>query len=96
MAAPQVAESITSTDTSEVPLLTSLLPYRHEEYRNFMIDHLITITLKHWDPAMRRSGATSLGLICELDLATLGPSVTGRVVSGFPNLPTDQRLTIAS
>jgi hypothetical protein len=45
---------------------------RHLEYRSCLIDHIISITLRHWDVAMRELGAQALRRICELDLKTLG------------------------
>ncbi|EJF63417.1 ARM repeat-containing protein [Dichomitus squalens LYAD-421 SS1] len=50
----------------------------HEEYRGCLIDHLLNVTLRHWDPAMREIGAQSLRYICELDLAALGPEAAKR------------------
>ncbi|KAG2155948.1 tubulin folding cofactor D C terminal-domain-containing protein [Suillus bovinus] len=44
----------------------------HLEYRSYLIDHTISITLRHWDVAMRELGAQALRRICELDLKTLG------------------------
>ncbi|KAG1751240.1 TBCD protein [Suillus lakei] len=44
----------------------------HLEYRSYLIDHIISITLRHWDVAMRELGAQALRRICELDLKTLG------------------------
>ncbi|KAI0720503.1 TBCD protein [Cerioporus squamosus] len=32
----------------------------HEEYRPFLIDHLLSVTLRHWDPAMRQIAAALL------------------------------------
>ncbi|KAH9980287.1 TBCD protein [Lactifluus volemus] len=51
----------------------------HEEYRPFLIDHLITTTLRHWDTAMRELGAQSVRKLCELDLPRLGPQCANRV-----------------
>ncbi|RPD62432.1 ARM repeat-containing protein [Lentinus tigrinus ALCF2SS1-7] len=53
----------------------------HEEYRPFLMDHLLTITLRHWDPAMRQIGAQTLRIICELDLVTLGPDAARRAAT---------------
>jgi tubulin-specific chaperone D len=53
---------------------------RHEEYRSAFIDHLINISIRHWDPAMRSISAQSLRALCELDLRPLGPGVVGRLV----------------
>ncbi|PIL22540.1 hypothetical protein GSI_15229 [Ganoderma sinense ZZ0214-1] len=50
----------------------------HEEYRGCLIDHLLAVTLRHWDSAMREIGAQSLRCICELDLVKLGPDVAKR------------------
>ncbi|KDQ11508.1 hypothetical protein BOTBODRAFT_457108 [Botryobasidium botryosum FD-172 SS1] len=51
----------------------------HDEYRQFLIDHLLITTLRHWDPAMRQLGASSLRLVCAVDLVTLGPAVASRI-----------------
>ncbi|KAI9058356.1 TBCD protein [Trametes sanguinea] len=50
----------------------------HEEYRPFLIDHLLSVTIRHWDPAMRQIGAQSLRAICNLDLPRLGPDAAAR------------------
>ncbi|KAI0917160.1 hypothetical protein AcV5_007706 [Taiwanofungus camphoratus] len=50
----------------------------HDDYQSSLIDHLLTITLRHWDPTMRQLGAQSLRAICELDLPHLGPSSAER------------------
>ncbi|KAI0251997.1 TBCD protein [Lactifluus subvellereus] len=50
----------------------------HEEYRPFLIDHLIGTTLRHWDTAMRQLGAQSIRKLCELDLPQLGPQCVNR------------------
>lgn len=62
----------------------------HDEYRPFLIEHLLTITLRHWDLAMRQLGAQSLRELCELDLSQLGPQCTNRARSllGMPD-PSD-------
>jgi hypothetical protein len=54
--------------------------YRHEEYRQYLIDHILNVTLKHWDPSMRAIGAQSLCLICKFNLATLGSEASSRTV----------------
>ncbi|KAG8910157.1 hypothetical protein FRC01_006494, partial [Tulasnella sp. 417] len=51
----------------------------HEEYRDFLISHLLTVSLKHWDPAMRQPAAVALRKICEEDLLTLGPACAAKV-----------------
>ncbi|KAL1667009.1 armadillo-type protein [Schizophyllum commune] len=35
----------------------------HPEYRIFLFDHLLDVTLRHWDPSMRRLGSQSLKLL---------------------------------
>ncbi|OSD07226.1 TBCD protein [Trametes coccinea BRFM310] len=50
----------------------------HEEYRPFLIGHLLSVTIRHWDPAMRQIGAQSLRVICDLDLPRLGPDAAAR------------------
>ncbi|KAI0732028.1 TBCD protein [Fomitopsis betulina] len=51
----------------------------HVVYRPFLIDHLLSVTLRHWDPQMRQLGAQSLRAVCELDLPQLGPESAARV-----------------
>lgn len=51
----------------------------HEEYRPFLIDHLVTTTLRHWDPPMRQLGAQSIRKLCELDISLLGPRCANSV-----------------
>ncbi|KAG9019896.1 hypothetical protein FRB90_000026 [Tulasnella sp. 427] len=51
----------------------------HEEYRGFLINHLITVSLTHTDAAMRQPAAVALRRICEHDLLTLGPTCVPRV-----------------
>ncbi|KAG2361705.1 TBCD protein [Suillus spraguei] len=51
----------------------------HLEYRSYLIDHIISITLRHWDVAMRELGAQALRRICELDLKTLGLECTSKI-----------------
>ena len=60
--------------------------YRHEEYRPYLIDHLLNTTLRHWDAPMRELGAQALRGICELDLSKLGPDIAERVVRIFCHL----------
>ncbi|OAX38758.1 ARM repeat-containing protein [Rhizopogon vinicolor AM-OR11-026] len=54
----------------------------HLEYRSSLIDHLISITLRHWDVAMRELGAQALRRVCELDLKTLGLGCASKL-AGF-------------
>lgn len=41
---------------------------RHSGYRNTIIGHLFSTTLRHWDEAMRRLGSLALRKIAETDL----------------------------
>ncbi|KAG0693184.1 ARM repeat-containing protein [Suillus ampliporus] len=54
----------------------------HLEYRSYLIDHIISITLRHWDVTMRELGAQALRRICELDLKTLGLECASKM-AGF-------------
>lgn len=66
---------------------------RHEEYRPALIDHLLSVTLRHWDPAMRKLGAQSLASISQLDPSVLLQSSAKRVVScGLTELSVSTRL----
>ncbi|KAG6890812.1 hypothetical protein C0995_003245 [Termitomyces sp. Mi166 len=46
---------------------------RHEEYQTFLLNHVLDVTLRHWDPAMRELGSQSLGSICLENLDVFGP-----------------------
>ncbi|PCH40083.1 ARM repeat-containing protein [Wolfiporia cocos MD-104 SS10] len=50
----------------------------HNDYRDFLISHLLNVTLRHWDPSMRQLGSQSLRAICQLDLRILAPSAAHR------------------
>ncbi|KAI0031394.1 TBCD protein [Vararia minispora EC-137] len=50
----------------------------HVAYRSSLIDHALSITVRHWDPSVRELAAQSLRRICELDLRDLGSSCAGR------------------
>ncbi|TRM60520.1 armadillo-type protein [Schizophyllum amplum] len=45
----------------------------HPEYRVFLFNHVLDVTLRHWDASMRQLGSESLRLLCLLDLDVLGP-----------------------
>ena len=47
----------------------------------FVFDHLLGVTLRHWDVNMRELGAQSLRHICLEDLRGLGPQTIGKSVS---------------
>lgn len=87
IAAVQVAESV--IHMSNGLLATDRTLRRHLEYRPFLIDHLVFISIRHWDPDMRSLASQSLRALCELDLSNLGPHVMARVVSiEFPSQTT--------
>ncbi|EJU03097.1 ARM repeat-containing protein [Dacryopinax primogenitus] len=50
----------------------------HLEYRKSLLDHLETITLRHWDAQIRTLAATAYRRICDLDLLNLGPTLAVR------------------
>ncbi|KAG6841983.1 hypothetical protein C0991_004474 [Blastosporella zonata] len=45
---------------------------QHQEYRISLMNHILNVTLRHWDPSMRELGSQSLRAICIHDLNTLG------------------------
>ncbi|KAF7797405.1 hypothetical protein EIP86_008600 [Pleurotus ostreatoroseus] len=53
----------------------------HTEYRHGLLEHLISISLRHWDPAIRRLAAQSLQRICSLDLKALGLACVDRITA---------------
>ncbi|CDS02232.1 hypothetical protein, partial [Sporisorium scitamineum] len=50
-----------------------------EEYRGYLLDHLVDVVTVHWDPAMRRLGAQSVALIAMHDPTVLLPEITARL-----------------
>ncbi|GAW05740.1 TBCD protein [Lentinula edodes] len=52
----------------------------HIEYRPYLLDHLLNVTLRHWDISMRRLGAQSLRRICLTDILMLGPEAIQKCV----------------
>ncbi|KAJ3937144.1 MAG: TBCD protein [Lentinula lateritia] len=52
----------------------------HIEYRPYLLDHLLNVTLRHWDISMRRLGAQSLRRICLTDISMLGPEAIQKCV----------------
>lgn len=51
----------------------------HEEYRTAIIEHLMSITIVHWDVSMRELGAQALALVVKMDVETLGPAIVARL-----------------
>jgi hypothetical protein len=74
-----------------IPALNTI--HRHPEYRGFLINHLLNVTLHHWDPTVRTLGAQSLAKICELDLINLGPEAVARCVRMAYSLKFNTQLT---
>ncbi|KAJ8691517.1 hypothetical protein PTI98_011083 [Pleurotus ostreatus] len=50
-----------------------------EVYRESLFNHLIDVTIRHWDPAMRQIGAQSLQLICLIDIKEYGPRAEAKI-----------------
>lgn len=50
----------------------------HEDYLHAIVDHLLGVTLRHWDESMRRLGSQSLALVCAPDAIVLGTEVVER------------------
>lgn len=51
----------------------------YEEYRNELLKHLLTVTVVHWDVAMRELAAQSVARIVAIDLETLAPPIVSRM-----------------
>ncbi|KAG6850743.1 hypothetical protein H0H93_009366 [Arthromyces matolae] len=45
---------------------------QHEEYTSFLLNHVLDVTLRHWDAALRELGSQSLRFISLQDLGTFG------------------------
>ena len=76
-AAPQVAKYVF------ILLASSTLAdpcQRHFEYRQFLLNHVLNVVLRHWDQTMRELGSQSIRLICLVDLPLLGPEALSNAV----------------
>ncbi|KAH9480301.1 Tubulin-specific chaperone D [Psilocybe cubensis] len=60
----------------------------HVEYRDFLLDHLLDVVLRHWDLSMRELGSQSLRLIISLDLHVLAPRAIEKSVKLLESLDT--------
>ncbi|KZV83442.1 ARM repeat-containing protein [Exidia glandulosa HHB12029] len=52
-----------------------------ETYRQALVDDLLNVVLRHWDPAMRQAGAESLRGVCAVDPLVLGPQTLRRLTA---------------
>ncbi|TKY90576.1 hypothetical protein EX895_000574 [Sporisorium graminicola] len=50
-----------------------------EEYRGYLLDHLLDVVTVHWDPAMRQLGAQSIALIAMHEPTVMLPEITTRL-----------------
>jgi putative NIF3 family GTP cyclohydrolase 1 type 2 len=48
---------------------------RHAEYRQSLLDHLLSVTATHWDSAMRELGARTVASIAALQFEELAPQI---------------------
>ncbi|EIW80977.1 ARM repeat-containing protein [Coniophora puteana RWD-64-598 SS2] len=58
----------------------------HPEYRNALLDHIMNVSIRHWDASIRESAAQSLCGICQLNLLELGPQCINRLNSLFESV----------
>ncbi|KAF5369524.1 hypothetical protein D9758_002666 [Tetrapyrgos nigripes] len=52
----------------------------HTEYRTYLINHLLDVSLRHWDFNVRRLGSQSLRLICSQNISSMAVEPIGRCV----------------
>ncbi|KAG8936298.1 hypothetical protein FRC02_003235 [Tulasnella sp. 418] len=62
----------------------------HVEYRSLLTNHLLTITLKHWDPSMRQLGSTALAEIAKLNISEDGPTCAFRAATLLSSPDSDE------
>ncbi|KAF9013516.1 TBCD protein [Cyathus striatus] len=60
----------------------------HIEYREFLVDHVVNVILRHWDASMRELGSQSLRKICSLDLPNLGVKTAANMARLLESLDT--------
>lgn len=80
IAAPQVAECVNGVYLFLSVTKLYVQYVRHAVYQPFLFDHILNVTLRHWDSSMRQLGAQSLQMICMSDLAVLGPQAVHKAV----------------
>ncbi|KAF8319117.1 TBCD protein [Clavulina sp. PMI_390] len=71
-------------------LVSAIQVAEHDEYRPFLIDHLIAISIRHWDSAMRALASQGLRALCSLDLRDLGQKVMTRITPLITSLDNNE------
>ncbi|KAG8769057.1 hypothetical protein FRC12_005192, partial [Ceratobasidium sp. 428] len=59
------------------------------EYQQPLIDHVMEVTLRHWDPKMRALGAQALRRMCAVDLKDLGTRTAAQLSSRLRSMDTN-------
>lgn len=59
-------------------------PFRHPEYRNFLLNHVLNVVLRHWDVSIRELGSQSLKNLCLIDLDNMATTALQAIVSSHP------------
>lgn len=55
---------------------------RHTEYRDFLLNHVLDVVLRHWDVSIRELGSQSLRKLALIDLDNVATAALQKVVSG--------------
>lgn len=59
------------------------------EYQQPLLDYVIRVVLRHWDPKMRELGAQSLRVMCEVDMKNLGAKTASQLSSRLRSIDTN-------
>ncbi|EJD50758.1 ARM repeat-containing protein [Auricularia subglabra TFB-10046 SS5] len=55
-------------------------------YRQALLDHVIEVVIRHWDPDMRQLGALSLRAVCSVDHSTSGSEAVRRLADALTSM----------
>ncbi|QRW06519.1 tubulin folding cofactor D [Ceratobasidium sp. AG-Ba] len=59
------------------------------EYRQPLIDHVMKVVLRHWDPKIRELGAQALRMMCAVDMRELGAKTASQLSSRLRSMDTN-------
>ncbi|QRV92384.1 tubulin folding cofactor D [Ceratobasidium sp. AG-Ba] len=59
------------------------------EYRQPLIDHVVQVVLRHWDPKIRELGAQALRVMCAVEMRELGAKTASQLSSRLRSMDTN-------
>ncbi|KAF5311690.1 hypothetical protein D9611_009412 [Ephemerocybe angulata] len=61
---------------------------QHPEYRDFLLDHVLNVVLRHWDVSIRELGSQSLKNLCLIDLDSMATKALQTVIPLLESIDT--------